>query len=112
VGYTLARTERNFDGINNGSWYPAKQDRTHDVSIVAICQLSKSWTFSATWVYYTGNAVTFPKGAYMIGDRLVDRICSVRFQITYITIQQVFYTGFWWSIWYRSNFQSLNSDLL
>jgi hypothetical protein len=71
VGYTLARTERQFDGINNGSWYPAKQDRTHDVSIVAIYSLAKGWTLSGSWVYYTGNAVTFPKGAYMIGDRLV-----------------------------------------
>jgi hypothetical protein len=71
LGYTLARTERKFDGINNGSWYPAKQDRTHDISVVAVYELSKSWTLSATWVYNTGNAVTFPKGAYMIGDRLV-----------------------------------------
>jgi TonB-dependent Receptor Plug Domain/CarboxypepD_reg-like domain len=71
IGYTLARTEREFEGINNGSWYPAKQDRTHDISVVAIYKLSKNWTFSATWVYYTGNAVTYPKGAYMIGDRLV-----------------------------------------
>ncbi len=71
VGYTLARTERKFDGINNDSWYPAKQDRIHDVSVVGIYHLAKSWTLSATWVYYTGNAVTFPKGAYLIGDRLV-----------------------------------------
>ncbi len=71
VSYTLARSERKFEGINNGRWYPAKQDRTHDISIVAIYGLSKGWTLSATWVYNTGNAVTFPKGAYMIGDRLI-----------------------------------------
>ena len=29
------------------------------------------WTLSATWVYNTGNAVTFPKGAYMIDNRVV-----------------------------------------
>jgi hypothetical protein len=71
AGYTLARTERKIEGINDGSWYPAKQDRTHDISLVTIYELSKSWTFSATWVYNTGNAVTFPKGAYLIGDRIV-----------------------------------------
>ena len=40
IGYTLSRTERNFEGINNGTWYPAKQDRTHDISVVAVyeCQ--------------------------------------------------------------------------
>ena len=71
IGYTLARTERKFEGINDENWYPAKQDRTHDISLVAIYELSKNLTFSATWVYNTGNAVTFPKGAYIIGDRIV-----------------------------------------
>ena len=30
VGYTLSRTERHIDGINNGNWYAAKQDRTRN----------------------------------------------------------------------------------
>jgi hypothetical protein len=71
ISYTLSRTERKFDGINEGSWYPAKQDRTHDISVVTVYQLPRKWTLSATWVYNTGNAVTFPKGAYMIGNRIV-----------------------------------------
>jgi len=71
IGYTLARTERRFDGINNGRWYPAKQDRTHDISIVAVYELPRNWTISAAWVYNTGNAVTYPKGAYIIDNRVV-----------------------------------------
>lgn len=71
IGYTLARSERMFDGINDGNWYPAKQDQTHDISVVTMYQLPRSLTFSAAWVYYTGNAVTFPKGAYLIDDRPV-----------------------------------------
>ena len=66
IGYTLSRTELKFAEINNGNYYPAHQDRTHDISIVGIYQLSDKWTFSATWVYYTGNAVTFPSGKYGI----------------------------------------------
>jgi hypothetical protein len=71
LGYTLARTERKFEGINNEKWYPAKQDRTHDISVVAIYELPKRWTLSATWVYNTGNAVTFPKGAYIINNHVI-----------------------------------------
>ena len=71
ISYTLSRTERRFEGINNGNWYPAKQDRTHDLSVVAVYDLPRRWTLSGTWVYNTGNAVTFPKGAYMIGNRVV-----------------------------------------
>lgn len=66
IGYTLSRTERSIDEIDNGDWYPAKHDRTHDVSIVAIYKLSDKWNISANWVYNTGNAVTFPSGKYKI----------------------------------------------
>jgi len=66
ISYTLSRTERKFDLINNGNYYPATQDRTHDVSIVGIYNLNKRWTLSATWVYNTGNAVTFPTGKYQV----------------------------------------------
>ncbi|MBS1667042.1 MAG: TonB-dependent receptor [Bacteroidetes bacterium] len=71
VGYTLSRTEIKIDGINNGSWYPAKQDITHDVSIVGIFKASKKWTLSATWVYNTGAAVTFPNGKYDVNGQTV-----------------------------------------
>ncbi|HEY4064918.1 MAG TPA: TonB-dependent receptor [Puia sp.] len=66
ISYTLSRTELKIDGVNSNNWYPAKQDRTHDISLVGIYQASKKWTLSATWVYYTGNAVTFPSGKYTV----------------------------------------------
>ncbi|MGA9406708.1 MAG: TonB-dependent receptor [Bacteroidota bacterium] len=69
ISYTLARTRQQFPDINNGQPYPATQDRTHDISIVGIYNYSSKWTFSATWVYYTGNAVTFPSGIYYVDGR-------------------------------------------
>jgi hypothetical protein len=64
LSYTLSRTEKRIDGINENNWYPAKQDATHDISVVGIYKLNKKWSLSATWVYNTGNAVTFPSGKY------------------------------------------------
>jgi hypothetical protein len=29
IGYTIAKTERKINGINNGQWYNAMQDCTH-----------------------------------------------------------------------------------
>ena len=69
ISYTLSRTERKFDEINRGTWFPARQDRLHDIAVVGIYDLSKRWTLSATWVYYTGNAVTFPSGKYEIDGK-------------------------------------------
>lgn len=66
IAYTLACTERKIPGINDGQYYPAKQDRTHDFSVVALYQLNSRWQLSGTWVYYTGNAVTFPGGKYEV----------------------------------------------
>jgi hypothetical protein len=66
MGYTLSRTELSIPGINDGNWYPTRYDVTNDLSIVGIYELSKYLTLSATWVYQTGNAVTFPSGKYEI----------------------------------------------
>ncbi|MCF8433486.1 MAG: TonB-dependent receptor [Crocinitomicaceae bacterium] len=67
LGYTLARSERKIEGINNNEWYAAKQDRTHDISIVGIYDITPKLSISALFVYYTGNAVTFPSGKYTVG---------------------------------------------
>ncbi len=77
LGYTLAKTERKIEGINNGEFYNAKQDRRHEVSLVAIYELSKKLSLSSSWVYYTGNAVTFPRGKYSI-DNVVYSYYSAR----------------------------------
>ncbi len=71
LAYTLSKTDEQFAQINDGQPFPATQDRTHDISIVIIYDLNNKWTFGATWVYYTGNAITFPSGNYMIDGRLV-----------------------------------------
>ena len=71
IGYTWSRTERLIDGINNNNWYPARQDITHDVSVVGIYELTKKWALSATWVYNTGNAITFPSGKYLVNNNIL-----------------------------------------
>jgi hypothetical protein len=66
ISYTISRTLRQFDGIDNGKAFPAKQDRIHDISVVAMYSLPKGWTLTSEWVYYTGDAVTFPSGLYVV----------------------------------------------
>ncbi|MDQ1266202.1 MAG: hypothetical protein QG635_1354, partial [Bacteroidota bacterium] len=72
ISYTYSKSERQFDAIDNGNPFPAKYDRTHDFSIVASYNLTPKWNFSATWVFNTGNAVTYPSGKYKIGDNIVN----------------------------------------
>ncbi|MEO1711734.1 MAG: TonB-dependent receptor [Bacteroidota bacterium] len=71
LSYTLSKSERQFDDINDGNWFSARQDRTNDLSIVAMYQLSPRWTLSSSFVYYTGDAVTFPVGKYEVDGETV-----------------------------------------
>jgi len=72
VSYTLSKTERNFDGIDDGEWYPATWDRTHDLSIVAMYKLNSKWTLSSSFAFRTGDARTFPIGKYQIDNQTVN----------------------------------------
>lgn len=66
ISYTWSKTERQFDDINEGKPFSARQDRTNDFSITGIYNLNKRLSFAATWVYYNGDAVTFPSGRYFV----------------------------------------------
>jgi hypothetical protein len=70
VSYTLSRTERQFDAINSGAYFPANQDRTHNLSIVGIYKAGKKWTLSADFTFYSGNAVTWPSGKYEVNGQI------------------------------------------
>ena len=71
VGYTLSKSERQFTDINSGAWFNARQDRPNDLSVVAIYQLNKKWSFSGTFLASTGNAVTYPVGKYVVAGQVV-----------------------------------------
>ena len=71
LAYTLSWSETQIDGINEGRWYTASNDRRHDVDIVAMYQLSRRWQFSAAWVYNSGQAFTAPSGKYAIESNYI-----------------------------------------
>lgn len=66
VSYTLARSMREIPGINNGNPYPSTYDRTHDLSVVTNYEFSKRLTLSGSWIFSTGNPVTYPAAKYDI----------------------------------------------
>lgn len=64
LSYTLARTERQIDGLNSNNWFPSRFDRTHSLSAVALYQLSERWSFSANFAFSSGTPATFPTNRY------------------------------------------------
>ena len=76
IGYTLSKTTRYFDEVNNGIPFPAKYDRRHDLSITATHKLSKSWVLSGVFVYASGNSITLPTERYVIGGDIYTQFTS------------------------------------
>lgn len=66
VSYTLAKTDTRINGINNGEWYRASNDRRHDVTLVGIYTFNDKWQLSASWTYSSGRPLTAPDAKYEI----------------------------------------------
>ena len=71
LSYTLAWSQTRIDGISGGQWYDANNDRRHDINLVATYRLNPAWTFSAVWVYNSGQAFTAPSAKYEIIDNYI-----------------------------------------
>lgn len=71
LSYTLSKAEQRTPGrnagepgINNGQWYRANYDKTHNLSLTGAYQLTKKWSFGGLFTYQTGKAATYPIGKY------------------------------------------------
>lgn len=58
ISYAYAKTQRQFDNINQGKTYVFEYDRPHVASISIHHQLSKKTSINALWVYQTGLPYT------------------------------------------------------
>lgn len=66
IGYTLSRSERSFDDIEGGRWYPAVYDRTNDLSVVVNYKPARKWDFGAVFIYGTGKLFTPVRGFFFV----------------------------------------------
>jgi len=66
ISYTLARSMRKIQGINNGDPYPSSYDRTHDLSLVLTWEINPRWNVSGSWVFSTGNPTSYPIAKYQV----------------------------------------------
>jgi hypothetical protein len=66
LSYTLSWSWRQFDGINQGLWFPSRYDRRHNGAIVAQYAISKRWAASMVWEYISGARFTPIIGQYII----------------------------------------------
>ncbi|HEX8548167.1 MAG TPA: TonB-dependent receptor, partial [Cytophagaceae bacterium] len=68
ISYTLARSERQVNGISRNNWYPSRFDRLHNLNTVAMYDLTPRWSVSANFTLGTGTPVTFFTNKYYYKD--------------------------------------------
>jgi hypothetical protein len=71
LSYTLARTELQVDGINNGEWYPTRFDQTHNFKLSLFYEPDSRWSFAANFTFVSGTPTTFPTSRYQIQNYLI-----------------------------------------
>lgn len=78
IAYTLSKSEQrtpgrnpNEPGINNGQWYNAPWDKTHDLTVTANYEWNDKWSFGSNFILQTGQPVTFPNGQYQFNGLFV-----------------------------------------
>lgn len=74
VSYTLGRSERLVEGINNEEWYPNRFDQTHNLSLTSFYELGDRWSVSAVFVFNTGTPATFPTGRYTVAGYTIPHV--------------------------------------
>lgn len=60
LSYTLSKSERRFEGINYGEWFPSKYDRRHNVNVMIMQNINSKIDFILNWVFSSGNMMTIP----------------------------------------------------
>jgi len=71
IAYNLAWNYRQFDQLNNGMPFLARNDRRHDLSIVGIYKLNDKWSFSSLFVYATGSRLNLPLSWFIVDEKIV-----------------------------------------
>ena len=66
IAYSLSWTDRRFDDINQGRWYPFRYDRRHDLKVVLRHDFNERISVSADWLFGTGLAFSFPQYTFDI----------------------------------------------
>jgi hypothetical protein len=71
LSYTLSKSDRQFDEIDNGQTFSTKFDRRHDLSVAIIYKIHERWQVGLIQVFTSGSRFTVPTSWYFINNNPV-----------------------------------------
>lgn len=60
ISYTLSKSTRQIQDVNDGREYRADYDRRHNFNLISNYKLTDKWTVGTAFVYSTGRPITLP----------------------------------------------------
>jgi len=64
ISYTLSKSDRQFDELNQGKRFLSKYHRAHNLGIFLNFPLTNQWFFSTNWQWISGNFISLPTVHY------------------------------------------------
>ncbi len=78
LNYTLAFSERNFDGLNpNGESFPFRYNRRHNIKLGVLHKITDNTEFVFNWNLSSGNPITSPEFTILI-DSIITPVYLVK----------------------------------
>jgi len=74
ASYSISKTSRTFDELNNGVTYPAKYDRRHVANLVSLFELNDRVSFSTVWTYQSGAWFTPQTGQFLMPNASLTQV--------------------------------------
>jgi hypothetical protein len=64
VAYTLARVDSRLENVNGFDYFPANQDRRHDLNLNGVWRFHPRLSLSFAWTYGSGVPTTIPRSQF------------------------------------------------
>lgn len=64
ISYTLSRSERQMEALNQGHWYLSRFDRMHNLNTTLQYQWNERWSLGMNFAYITGVPYSLPVQKY------------------------------------------------
>jgi len=71
LSYSWSRSMRKIKGIQEKDWYPSPYDRPHDLSLVAMYDITPRISLSANWTIKSGRPLNAPASRYEYGNLVI-----------------------------------------
>ncbi len=79
LNYTLSKTDRQFDEINNGQSFPYRFDLTHVFRVGGEYKFNNKWSANINWIYNSGINLTIATSKYGVQSPFIGAPPSTSF---------------------------------